>query len=154
MSPELVSLSPNNLFLLTHSYFTTSVQILSSLNIVVSMDLLLGMFSDGVSSLCNPAPARKTSSSTRPDSTVLGVHHILLTAHFIISSRASPIGCTIWRHRYFVILHLVCSINLLHSLVLLYLVRKFNLITRVASSCSCKYEILLIFCDLLLIGKK
>ncbi|KAG0705547.1 Protein unc-79 [Chionoecetes opilio] len=48
------------------------LQILSSLNIVVSMDLLLGMFSDGVSSLCNPSPpSRKTSASTRPDSTVL-----------------------------------------------------------------------------------
>ncbi|XP_050714372.1 protein unc-79 homolog isoform X4 [Eriocheir sinensis] len=47
------------------------LQILSSLNIVVVMDLLLGMFSEGVSSLCNPAPHRKTSTSTRPDSTVL-----------------------------------------------------------------------------------
>lgn len=48
------------------------LQILSSLNIVVSMDLLLGMFSEGVSSLCNTSPpSRKTSSSTRPDSSIL-----------------------------------------------------------------------------------
>ncbi|XP_042883659.1 protein unc-79 homolog isoform X4 [Penaeus japonicus] len=48
------------------------LQILSSLNIVIPMSLLLTMFSDGVSSLCNPpAPARKTSTSNRTDSAIL-----------------------------------------------------------------------------------
>ncbi|XP_047487267.1 protein unc-79 homolog [Penaeus chinensis] len=48
------------------------LQILSSLNIVIPMNLLLTMFSDGVSSLCNPpAPARKTSTSNRTDSAIL-----------------------------------------------------------------------------------
>ncbi|XP_069937362.1 protein unc-79 homolog isoform X2 [Cherax quadricarinatus] len=48
------------------------LQILTSLNIVIPMNLLLAIFSDGVSSLCNPsAPTRKTSTSGRQDSSVL-----------------------------------------------------------------------------------
>nr|XP_045612898.1 protein unc-79 homolog isoform X4 [Procambarus clarkii] len=48
------------------------LQILTSLNIVIPMSLLLTIFSEGVSSLCNPPlSARKTSTSSRQDSAVL-----------------------------------------------------------------------------------
>lgn len=62
---------------LHYVYYTLSslLQILSSLNIVIPMTLLLGIFSDGVSSLQNPPPppTRKTSTSSRThDAPVLG----------------------------------------------------------------------------------
>ncbi|KAK7086039.1 Protein unc-79, partial [Halocaridina rubra] len=48
------------------------LQILSSIDIVIPLTLLLSMFSDGVSSLCNPpAISRKTSTSGRQTSSVL-----------------------------------------------------------------------------------
>ncbi|XP_071543773.1 protein unc-79 homolog isoform X4 [Panulirus ornatus] len=47
------------------------LQILTSLNIVIPMTLLLKMFSEGVSSLCNPSSLRKTSTTSRQDPSVL-----------------------------------------------------------------------------------
>ncbi|XP_066975472.1 protein unc-79 homolog isoform X11 [Macrobrachium rosenbergii] len=48
------------------------LQILSSLDIVIPMNLLLTMFHDGVTALCNsPSASRKTSTSGRPCASVL-----------------------------------------------------------------------------------
>ncbi|XP_064117132.1 protein unc-79 homolog isoform X3 [Macrobrachium nipponense] len=48
------------------------LQILSSIDIVIPMNLLLTMFHDGVTALCNsPSASRKTSTSGRPCASVL-----------------------------------------------------------------------------------
>ncbi|XP_068237998.1 protein unc-79 homolog isoform X5 [Palaemon carinicauda] len=48
------------------------LQILSSLEIIIPMTLLLTMFHDGVTALCNtPSASRKTSTSGRPNASVL-----------------------------------------------------------------------------------